>query len=451
MPSFGEGVRVWSRIATLSFGGPAGQIAVMHRTLVEEKRWISESRFLHALNYCMLLPGPEAQQLVTYVAWLLHGTGAAILAGSLFVLPGFVSILALSLLYVSFQDVAIVQALLYGLKPAVMAIVVEAVIRIGKRALKGRFALALAAAAFVAIFLYDVPFPVVVGGAAVLGLLNARLGAGARIAGAALLAPEAALDDPDVPIIDRLAPRAVPTLGRTLRVVAICLALWWLPVALVAAWCGPDSTLAQLGVFFSKAAVVTFGGAYSVLAYVAQQAVEVNHWLTPKEMLDGLGMAETTPGPLIQVVQFVAFLAGHRNAGGLPPVGSAIAASVLTTWVTYVPCFLFIFVGAPFVESLRRSRALSGALSAITAAVVGVVLNLAAWFSIHTLFGRVGEVRALGMHVLIPDPATLDIAGLIIAVAAGVAVLRYKAGMLPTLAASMAAGLVVRLLLGGGV
>jgi chromate transporter len=420
------------RVAVQSFGGPAGQIAVMHRILVEEKRWVSESRFLHALNYCMLLPGPEAQQLAIYIGWLLHRTLGGLVAGVLFVLPGFLSILALSLLYAGYHQTDLVQALFYGLKPAVMAVVVEAVFRIGKRALKNGFAVALAVAAFVAIFFFDVPFPLIVSAAGIAGWA-------ADGAPAELPANDA---DADMPIADSQAARVRPSLARSLRVLAVWLAVWLVPLAAVGVTFGRGHILWREGVFFSKMAVVTFGGAYAVLAYIGQQAVGTYHWVTPGEMLDGLGMAETTPGPLIQVVQFVGFLGAWRNPGSLSPVAAGLLGSLVTAWSTFAPCFLWIFLGAPYIEALRGRRGLTAALAGITAAVVGVIFNLAVWFSLHTLFARVTEVHRFGARWLIPAWSTLDPAALVIAAGAFLALFRLKLGMMKTLAASAVAGLI---------
>jgi len=437
--SFAEALRVWLRVAALSFGGPAGQIAVMHRILVEEKRWVSEERFLHALNYCMLLPGPEAQQLATYVGWLMHRTAGGLAAGGLFVLPGFLSILALSTVYAVYRESALVTALFFGLKAAVLAVVVEAVVRIGKRALKNRIMVGLAAAAFVAIFFFEVPFPAIILTAGLLGLAGGRLwpdvfsvikghaGSGSAPAAAAL-------------IDDEMAAHAEPTAGRSLRVLLVCLTLWAVPPAALALWLGDGHVLVREAVFFSKAAVVTFGGAYAVLAYIAQQAVETYGWLQPGEMLDGLGMAETTPGPLIMVVQFVGFLGAYRNPAPFTPLTAGLLGSLITVWVTFVPCFLWIFLGAPYIERLRGNRLLGSALSAITAAVVGAVLNLAVWFGLHVAFARVGEVHALGMRLLVPEPASANLASIAIAAAAFLALFRFGWGMLPTLAACTAAG-----------
>ena len=446
--SFREALVVWMRVAVLSFGGPAGQIAVMHRILVEEKRWISESRFLHALNYCMLLPGPEAQQLATYVGWLLHRTPGGLVAGTLFVLPGFLSILALSLMYATMHHIAFVAGLFFGLKPAVMVVVVEAVVRIGRRALKNSIMVGLAAAAFVALFFFAVPFPSVVGVAAAIGLAGGALWPNAFV----VIRPPQPGDESDgaqYVIGDDVAAAARPSLARITRVLTVWSTLWFAPIALLAMAMGIESVFVQEGIFFSKAAVVTFGGAYSVLAYIAQQAVETYGWLAPGEMLDGLGMAETTPGPLIQVVQFVGFMGAYRNPGALSPVAAGVLGSVVTTWVTFVPCFLWIFLGAPYIEYLRGWRVLSAALSAITAAVVGVVLNLAVWFALHVLFAEVAEHWFGPVRLWIPTFSTLDVASLVLACAAAVAMFRYRAGMITTLAVCAAAGALWRVAIGG--
>jgi chromate transporter len=437
--TFPAALRVWIRVALLSFGGPAGQIAVMHRILVEEKRWVSEGRFLHALNYCMLLPGPEAQQLATYIGWLLHGWRGGLTAGVLFVLPGFLAILLLSVLYAGFQGVTLVDAIFFGIKPAVMAIVVEAVFRIGRRALKNSTMVCLAGLSFVAIFFLEVPFPLIVLTAAGVGLVGGRIRP-ARFLVITGHAPAAHEGEEVLALRDDAAIRVRPSVGRALRVAALWLGIWLVPLAVLVAAVGTSHVLVQEGVFFSKASVVTFGGAYAVLAYVAQQAVETYGWLRPGEMLDGLGMAETTPGPLIQVVQFVGFMAAYRNPSGLDPMLAGVLGSVVVTWVTFAPCFLWIFLGAPYIESLRGNKALTCALSAITAAVVGVILNLAVWFSLHTLFGVVEERRWLGLRLLSPELRTLDPAAALIAVGAFVALFRFKLGMLPTLAGAVVLG-----------
>lgn len=443
----GEAVRVWGRVALLSFGGPAGQIAVMHRILVEEKRWISEERFLHALNYCMLLPGPEAQQLATYIGWLMHRTLGGIIAGGLFVVPGIVAIMALSYVYAAFGNLPIIVALFFGLKAAVLAIVLEAVFRIGKRSLKNRVMVGLAAAAFIGIFFLGISFPIIVFGAALIGFVGGLGGLrafqrgaqhkpgdgrGSQAGGAGLLG-------------DELPEHARPTVARALRVSVVWLALWLIPVGAIVASLGLDNVFSQIAIFFSKMAMVTFGGAYAVLAYVAQQAVESYGWLKPGEMLDGLGMAETTPGPLIMVLQFVGFMAAYREAATLPPMLAGTLGGLLATWVTFTPCFLWIFLGAPFIEILRGNTALNAALSAITAAVVGVVLNLAVWFAVHSVFHQTAPVRAGPLAFDAPVLASVDPWALALSIAAAVAIFRFKAGMIPTLAACCAAGIVLYL------
>ncbi|MDI5934776.1 chromate efflux transporter [Halomonas kalidii] len=443
---FREAVRVWLRIALLSFGGPAGQIAVMHRILVEEKRWIGESRFLHALNYCMVLPGPEAQQLAIYVGWLMHRTRGGLLAGTLFVLPGFIAILALSYLYAALGNVGLVEGLFFGLKAAVLAIVVNAVVRIGKRALKNNVMLGIAAAAFVAIFFLDIAFPLIIVAAALVGFFGGRAGSTLfRVGGGHAAADDGALQDRDSLLGERMPTHARPNRAWSLKISAIFLALWLTPVALLLLILGSDNVFTQIATFFSRMAVVTFGGAYAVLSYVAQAAVQNYGWLAPGEMLDGLGMAETTPGPLIQVVQFVGFMGAFRDAGALDPWLAATLAAVLTTWVTFVPCFLWIFLGAPYVERLRDNAALSGAMTAITAAVVGVVLNLAVWFGIHVVFAEVGEWRGAGLRLLVPDPATLDPFALLLCAGAMLAIFRFRVGMLKVLGACALSGMLLSL------
>ncbi|MBX3001810.1 MAG: chromate efflux transporter [Caldilineaceae bacterium] len=448
--TFRDAFWVWVKVALYSFGGPAGQIAVMHRLLVEERRWVSENRFLHALNYTMLLPGPEAQQLTVYIGWLLHGYRGGLVAGTLFVLPGFVSILALSVLYAGFQDVTVVAAIFYGLKPAVMAVVVEAVIRIGRRVLKNWVMVGLAALAFVAIFFFEIPFPLLIAFAALIGFIGGKIWPSLFYVIQGHKTP-AAGDDPHeaTAITDMAAQRKPPPMRESALILVVCLLLWFGPLLILAALLRPDHILVVEGFFFSQAAVVTFGGAYAVLAYIAQQAVEVYGWLQPGEMLDGLGMAETTPGPLIQVVQFVGFMGAYRQPAPFNPMLAGVLGSIVTTWVTFVPCFLWIFLGAPYIESLRGNRSLSTALSAITATVVGVILNLAVWFSIHVLFGQVNEVRQMGFRLLIPVWETLDWMALVIAVAALVAILRFHVSMFKVLAASAVAG-ILYFLLGNG-
>lgn len=439
--SFGEALRVWTRVALLSFGGPAAQIAVMHRILVEEKRWISESRFLYALNYCMLLPGPEAKQLAIYIGWLMHRTLGGIVAGCLFVVPGVVTIMALSYVYVFYGNVPAVYALFFGLKAAVLAIVVEAVVRIGKRALKNGVLRLLAAAAFVAIFFFAVPFPVIVLGAALIGYVGTASGADVFKPGGH--GPSGKADERPSLLGDELPDHVRPSMSRALSVAAVWLALWLIPVIAIVAAFGVDDVFSQIAIFFSKMAVVTFGGAYAVLSYVAQGAVEHYHWLKPGEMLDGLGMAETTPGPLIMVLQFVGFIAAFRDPGSMSPIVAATLGGLLATWVTFTPCFLWIFLGAPFVEKMRGNKALNGALSAITAAVVGVILNLAIWFAIHTLFHATVPVRSLGLSFEAPVFGSIDPRALALSVAAAVAIFRFKIGMLQTLGACVVAGLLM--------
>lgn len=446
--SFQEALAVWLRVAVLSFGGPAGQIAVMHRILVDEKKWVSENRFLHALNYCMVLPGPEAQQLAIYIGWLLHGIKGGLVAGSLFVLPGFLSILVLSVLYAGFQDLSLVQALFFGIKAAVLAIVIQAVIRIGKRALKNAYMYALAAAAFVSIFLFAVPFPVVIIAAGLIGLLGRRIDPVRFVVINPHGEPESEARVVDAMLNGKAAHHTHASVKRAVKVLAIWLPLWLTPVIALAAILGFDNVFTQIGLFFSKLAVVTFGGAYSVLAYMAQEAVQTHAWLAPGEMLDGLGMAETTPGPLIQVVQFVGFMGAFRDPGSLDPFMAGVAASVLATWVTFVPCFLWIFLGAPYIETLRGNQSVSAALSAITAAVVGVMLNLAIWFAIHVAFGEVGKIQAYGMTLLVPDIHSVQIASVLLAVGAFVAMLRFKVGMLSVIAISAALGMAYYMMAG---
>jgi chromate transporter len=441
--SWREAFWTWARVAALSFGGPAGQIAVMHRILVDEKRWISDSRFLHALNYCMLLPGPEAQQLATYVGWLMHRTLGGIMAGGLFVVPGILAIMALSYIYAAYGNVPVIVALFFGLKAAVLAIVVEALVRIGKRALKTRSMLAIAAAAFVGIFFLAIPFPVIVFGAAILGWIGAATNLpGFQVQGGHVAENkgQAVVDNL---LGDELPPHARPSIARSLTVSTIWLALWLIPVVVLIFTLGRGNVFSEIAVFFSKMAVVTFGGAYAVLAYVAQQAVENYHWLKPGEMLDGLGMAETTPGPLIMVLQFVGFMAAFRDPGALSPMLAGTLGGLLATWVTFTPCFLWIFLGAPFIEKLRGNARLNAALSAITAAVVGVVLNLAIWFAIHSIFRQTVPVRAFPFAFDAPVLASVDGWALALALAAAIAIFRFKVGMIPTLLTCCLAGVVL--------
>lgn len=437
-PTLGQATLVWARIGLLSFGGPAGQIALMHRILVEERRWLGDRRFLHALNYCMLLPGPEAMQLAVYIGWLMHRTPGGIVAGLLFVLPGALAILGLSLVYALFGQVGVVGALFFGLKAAVLAIVVQAVVRIGSRVLGHRALVGIAAAAFVAIFVFAVPFPLVILAAGLTGFLAARsgvpgFGGGGHRGGGAQVADADTLLGVDPPAHARAGAAGL------LPLAAVFLVLWVVPVAALFALAGPDNVFAQIAGFFSLLAVMTFGGAYAVLAWVAQAAVQGYGWLGPGEMLDGLGLAETTPGPLILVTQFVGFLAAFRDPGGLSPLLAGTLGAVLTTWVTFVPCFLWIFLGAPFIERLRESRALAGAMTAITAAVVGVILNLAVWFALHLLFAQLRPLPGLALQL--PVWGTVDPAALALSLAALVAVFRFRLGPVKVLAGAAAAGL----------
>ncbi|ESX47129.1 chromate efflux transporter [Mesorhizobium sp. C416B] len=439
VPTFRQAAKLWARIGLLSFGGPAGQIALMHKELVEDRRWIGEQRFLHALNYCMLLPGPEAQQLAIYIGWLLHRTAGGLVAGILFVLPGAFVMLGLSIFYVLYNDAPVIEALFFGIKAAVLAVVVEAVLRIGKRALKNRVMMAIAVAAFLAIHVIRLPFPLIILVAGLTGWIGNRL-APARFSAAA----RGKDNLPDVRgAVDVMFERGElahtkPTKWHAPRTIAIWLPIWLGPVVLILALTGPASVWAQLGGFFSLMAVVTFGGAYAALSYVAQAAVTSFGWLAPGEMVDGLGLAETTPGPLILVLQFVGFVAAYRHAGAMGPLVAGSLGALLTLWVTFVPCFFWIFLGAPYIEALRGNKALSAALSAITAAVVGVVMNLALWFALHVVFGAVHRV-GLGMEV--PVLSSLDWRAALLAAAAMVAMLKLRIGMLPTLAGSALAGL----------
>jgi chromate transporter len=409
-PSFGEALWVWAKIGVLSFGGPAGQIALMHRVLVDEKRWIDEPRFLSALNFCMLLPGPEAMQLATYVGWRLHGVRGGLAAGLLFVLPGALVILALSLLYAGLGKLPVAEALFVGVKAAVLAIVIDALWRVARRALKGGVDWLIAVAAFAAIFLFKVPFPLIVIAAALLGFWRG-LGQASEVAVAA-------------PAVSPLA---------TVRTVAVWLAIWIVPLLAVVGLFGGGHVLAEIGWFFSKLAVVTFGGAYAVLAYVAQDVVQHYRWLSPGEMLDGLGLAETTPGPLILVTEFVGFLAAFREGAGNPwPMG--VLGAIVTLWATFAPCFLWIFAGAPYIERINAEPKLKSALAAVTAAVVGVILNLTVWFGLHVLFASLYQVNAGPLAFLVPDPASLSLKAALLATLAALLLFVLHRGILTTLA-----------------
>jgi chromate transporter len=387
LPTFREAFLFWLKLGFISFGGPAGQIAIMQTELVDRRRWISQSRFLHALNYCMLLPGPEAQQLAIYIGWLLHRTIGGIVAGAFFVIPSIFVLWALSYIYVQFGNVSWIAAIFYGLKPAVTAIVFAALVRIGRKALRDFVMWGLAVLAFVAIYFFKAPFPVIIVAAGLFGLAGefiARRKIGVR--------PDHNAAGSVRNDADELLAHTRPSLARAIRVTLIVLMLWLAPTLITGLVMGWQSTLFREGVFFSKAAVVTFGGAYAVLPYVAQQAMFHYGWLKPGQMMDGLGLAETTPGPLIMVVQFVGFVGAWQHPDGLPPLLAATLGAFLTTWVTFVPCFLWVFLGAPYIEQLRNEARLTAALSAITAAVVGVILNLAIWFSLRVFFPGVGTV-----------------------------------------------------------
>ena len=445
-PSLAEATKVWARIAALSFGGPAGQIAVMHRILVEEKRWIGDGRFLHALNFCMILPGPEAQQLATYIGWLLNGVRGALIAGLLFIMPGAVAIMVLSWIYALYGGAGPVAALFFGLKAAVLAIVLQAVIRVGKRALKSDAMRLIAALSFLAIFAFAVPFPLIILAAALVGYLGAARGwrgfqggGGHGSSGTKTVSDAETVLGPEMLTMTPTARRGAFTAGL------VALVLWLVPVAALVLLM-PGSVFADIAVFFSKMAVVTFGGAYAVLAYVAQEAVNSYQWLKPGEMLDGLGMAETTPGPLIMVLQFVGFLAAFREAGWAQPLLAGTFGGLLATWVTFAPCFAWIFLGAPFMEGLRANKGLAAALQAVTAAVVGVILNLAIWFAVHVIFAEVRPVTAGPLAFDLPVFSSLNWAALSLAVAALYAVFRLKLGMVQVLAGISAAGLALYLI-----
>src|SRR6266480_4780750 len=423
-PSFAEAFRFWLKLGFISFGGPSCQIAMMHTELVEKKHWIDNSRFLHALNFCMLLPGPEAQQLAIYIGWLWHRTWGGIVAGALFVIPSIFILWALSYIYVAYGHVPSIAAVFYGLKPAVLAIVAAAVIRIGSKALKNAVMWAIAAFAFTAIYFFHAPFPLIVVSAGVIGLLGAKF--------LPRVFRDEAANPPNVDLATKAADIAKPSLLRALKISAIWIVIWALPLTLAGVFLGTQHTIFREGIFFSKAAVVTFGGAYAVLPYVSQQAVEHYHWLAAPQMLDGLGLAETTPGPLIIVLQFVGFLGAWNHPGNLPPLVSATLGALVTTWTTFVPCFLWVFLGAPYIEKLRHVKLLTAALSTVTAAIVGVILNLAVWF---------------GLHVIFPGNEKVDWFALGLCAAAFVAMLRYKIDIIPVILASVLIGLFYKTLI----
>lgn len=433
-PSFAEFFKTWLKIGCINFGGPAGQIAMMHRIAVDEKKWVDEPRFLHALNFCMLLPGPEAQKLATYLGWLLHGVRGGLTAGILFVLPGALVMLGLSLLYALGRGIPLIEGALFGIKAAVLVIVVEALIRIGKRALKTNVMYAFAALAFVGIFFLSIPFPLIVGAAAIAGYFLARRDP-------ALLGLSK----------DRIDVAAAPSGSWRHLIVAsiVGLVVWWAPIVLAVFALGPHHVMVSIGTFFSKLAVVSFGGAYALLAYMAQQAVQTYGWMTAPEMVDGLGLAETTPGPLILVTQFVGFLAAFRDAAPFSPIAAGVIGAAMTTWVTFAPSMLWIFAGAPFVEPLRANKKLSGALAAITAAVVGIILNLTVWFALHVLFGQVDERHFGILRWFAFDPMRLDLAAAALAAIAGVLAIVLLRGLIEVVCIMAALGIAVKYAIGG--
>ena len=430
--SFGQALKFWLKLGFISFGGPAGQIAIMHTELVERRHWISEKRFLHALNYCMLLPGPEAQQLATYIGWLMHRTWGGLVAGLLFVLPSLFILIALSWIYLRFGELPVVAGIFFGLKPAVTALVLHAAHRIGTRALKNGWMWGIAAAAFVAIFGLNAPFPLIVLAAAVVGYVGSRFAPAVFAVGgghgAAKQGYGPAIIDDDTPT----PPHARFSRARLAWVLGIGIGLWALAMGALIAWQGMDGTLTQMGLFFSKAAMVTFGGAYAVLPYVYQAAVEHYHWLTGAQMIDGLALGETTPGPLIMVVAFVGFVGGWVRQVFGPDMlfAGAATAACIVTFFTFLPSFVFILAGGPLIESTHGKSAFTAPLAAITAAVVGVILNLALFFAYHVLWPQGFGGR-------------FDVVSAVLAVAAAVALFRFKLGVMPLLGASAAIGLLV--------
>ncbi len=422
-PTYAEAFTVWLKIGLLSFGGPTGQIALMHKMLVDERKWIDDARFLNALNFCMLLPGPEAMQLATYIGWRMHGIRGGLTAGLLFVLPGAAVIFALSMIYAVFGQVPALQAIFLGIKAAVLIVVVEALLRISKRALKGPEHWVLAGLSFSAIFFFSAPYPLIVAAAALIGYLLAVRDGERPLAVAAAL--------PGIPV------------QQTLATAALWLAIWALPLFAVAGIFGPGHVLAQVGWFFSKLAVVTFGGAYAVLAYMGQDVASQYGWITPGEMLDGLGLAETTPGPLILVTEFVGFLAGYRHSGAGPSLIMGLLGAIITLWATFAPCFLWVFTGAPYVEWLNGQPRIKGALSGITAAVVGVILNLTVWFALHVFFGKVTPSAFGPLKLWLPELATLDLKIVILAVISGFLLLWQHWNIIAVLAVAAAGGLLL--------
>lgn len=424
-PDFAKALRFWIKLGFISFGGPAGQIAIMHRELVEKNRWISEAHFLHALNFCMLLPGPEAQQLATYLGWRLHGARGGIAAGVWFVLPSVFFLFGLSWLYMAGGHLPWLAAIFYGLLAAVIAVVAEAILRIGKKALRTPALWAVAVLSFVAIHFFGVSFVLIILAAGVTGWAGNRLFPGAFPAAGGGHGVVATMADGPSAVV--LAPAPTARRGRSARIISLSLVLWGLPLLALGLWLGWESTPVQQGIFFTKAAFVTFGGAYAVLPYVAQQAVENHEWLTHPQMMTGLALAETTPGPLIMVLQFVGFVGGWQHPGGLPPLGAATVGALITTWVTFVPCFLFVFLGAPHVERIGEHRRLSAAMTAVTAAVVGVILNLGVHFALHALWPT-GAGGGVDWFIAV------------LSIIAFVALHRFKVGLLPVLGGCALAG-----------
>jgi chromate transporter len=414
-PSFAELVKTFSKIGCLSFGGPAGQIALMHRMLVEERKWLDEKAYLSALNFCMLLPGPEAMQLATYAGWKLHGVRGGLAAGLLFIIPGAIVVLALSMIYAAFGKVPWIEAIFYGVKAAVLAIVIEALLRVAKRALQGPAHWAMAALAFIALFVFAVPFPLLIIAAGLIGYFRSSAN------------PETVT-------------QALPNFASVAQTALLWLSIWLVPLRLIFAVFDSQHVFSEVAWFFSKLAIVTFGGAYAVLSYMGQAAVETHGWLTPEQMIDGLALAETTPGPLILVTEFVAYLAGLSRSGS---IWGGIGAALITLWMTFVPSFMFIFVGAPYIEAINARPRLKGALAHITAAVVGVILNLSLWFGLHVLFGKVTRLEG-AVQPWVPEWSQLDSVSLLLSVVSAVLLLRLHLGLFKTLGIAALLGLLVR-------
>ena len=434
--------KVWFSISLRTFGGPAGQIAVMHDELVEKRRWIGEERFLHALSFCTLLPGPEAQQLAIYLGWLLNGTAGGLIAGILFVIPGYVALMILSAIYARWGETVGIAAVFAGLGPAVLAIVAQALWRIRKRALTNNFLWALSSLSFLALLVFNIPFPIVVAGAAITGVIANK----SRPQW--FVKPPVVVSEQEVqPLIaDEALHGNRATLAGSIKVLVIGLFLWALPVVIAVITLGRNHVFVQQGLFFSGTAVVTFGGAYAVLSYVAQRAVGVFHWLLPGEMVNGLALAETTPGPLIMVVQFVGFLGAFRNPGDLNPWVAAFIGSTLVVWVTFVPCFLFVFLGAPHVEGLRKNRIVSAGLTAVTAAVVGVIANLSVYFALHTLFEKTHRYSYGIIQTTLPNWGTLNIRSGLLTLLAAVLVFKFKRSTVQVMGICASVGSVLYLL-----